>query len=115
MYFQQMELALEFSLSGNAEQDSRLLPLARILPGFDEESLRQGICRIRLPLDKSRRAGELRDVLFDLWSMGASLPDAKLTLDREALGLEELKQLLRVMDCAASHYDASIGSFSTGC
>lgn len=112
MQFQQMELALEFSLSGNAEQDSRLLPLARILPGFDEESLRQGICRIRLPLDK---AGRLRDVLFDLWSMGASLPDAKLTLDREALGLEELKQLLRVMDCAASHYDASIGSFSTGC
>jgi hypothetical protein len=53
MHFQQMELALEFSLSGNAEQDSRLLPLARILPGFDEESLRQGICRIRLPLDKA--------------------------------------------------------------
>lgn len=92
-----VDIVLECELRGDA--GSTVLPLARVLPGFDEQALSRNTCRVRLSLEESAR---LRDVLIDLWGMVERNSGAKLLLGGESIGLDDLKNAWRVTDCAAS-------------
>lgn len=93
-------LVLEFALSADPERDASALRVARLLPGFDAQALDAGRCRVRLGLEEVDR---LRDVVLDLWDQVHARPGAKLSLGGEHAGMDDLRQVLRVLDCAHAY------------
>lgn len=99
-------LALEFALSADPERDGSALRVARLLPGFDAQALDAGRCLVRLGLEDADR---LRDVVLDLWSQVQTRSGAKMSLGGEPADKDDLRQVLRVLDCARAYDEEQRG------
>jgi ATP-dependent 26S proteasome regulatory subunit len=104
---QDIRFGFECNLSGNEETDQRVLRLARLLPGFRQDDDTPGV-EIQMPLAE---AGNLRDILLDLWDLANNLPGSHLSIDDQRLpDTASLKQVLTILDCATAHDLASDAS-----
>jgi len=99
-------LALEFALSADPERDASTLRVARLLPGFDAQALNAGRCLVRLGLEDVDR---LRDVVLDLWSQVQARSGVKMSLGGEPADMDDLRQVLRVLDCARAYDEEQRG------